>query len=206
MATDSAPRGGAFTRLPCPIPGVDIVRADTARAFSRHIHDEFGIGLIDRGAQKSASGRGTVEAGPGDLITVNPGEVHDGLPIGDHGRAWRMLYLSPELVMALLADIAEDHPARDVEFHHPALHDARIATRFEALFLATTSEPAAATDTLRADSALVLLLQSLLRPRAPASTALPSGIAAARTRLDDELASPASLADLAREEIGRAHV
>ncbi|TXD83793.1 AraC family transcriptional regulator, partial [Mitsuaria sp. TWR114] len=58
MAADSAPRGAAFTRLPCPIPGVDIVRADTARAFSRHIHDEFGIGLIDRGAQKSASGRG----------------------------------------------------------------------------------------------------------------------------------------------------
>jgi AraC-like DNA-binding protein len=199
MATDSAPRGGAFTRLHCPIPGVDIVRADTARAFSRHIHDEFGIGLIDRGAQKSASGRGLVEAGPGDLITVNPGEVHDGLPIGDHGRAWRMLYLSPELVLNLLADIAEDHPGLDVEFHHPTLHDTRIAARFEALFRATASAPAASTDTLGVDSALLLLLQSLLHPRAPAPTALPSGIAAARTRLDDELAAPASLADLARE-------
>ena len=46
---------------------------------------------------------------------ATPGEVHDGLPIGDHGRAWRMLYLSPELVVDLLADIAEDAPTRDDE-------------------------------------------------------------------------------------------
>ncbi|WP_375781517.1 AraC family ligand binding domain-containing protein [Roseococcus suduntuyensis] len=31
----------------------------------------------------SSSGRGPVEAGPGDVITVNPGEVHDGAPIGE---------------------------------------------------------------------------------------------------------------------------
>jgi hypothetical protein len=33
---------------------------------------------------------GTVEAGVGDLITVNPGEVHDGAPIGG-SRTWAML-------------------------------------------------------------------------------------------------------------------
>ena len=34
------------------------------------MHDQYGIGVIMRGAQKSASGRGTVEAQAGDIITV----------------------------------------------------------------------------------------------------------------------------------------
>lgn len=75
-----------FRMRRCAIEGVEAVEADTAHSFGRHTHDQFGIGVITRGAQRSASGRGPVEAGPGDMITVNPGEVHDGHPIGDAGR------------------------------------------------------------------------------------------------------------------------
>ncbi len=189
----------AFTRLPCPLPGIDIVHADTARAFSRHIHDEFGIGLIDRGAQKSASGRGMVEAGAGDLITVNPGEVHDGLPLDDRGRAWRMLYLDPDVVSELIADITDGRPLHDIEFHRPALCDPRLSARFESLFTAMTSSAERQIDSLHADEALLLLLQGLLQPRIEALTAIPAGISAARSRIDDDLAAPVRLADLALE-------
>jgi len=78
---------GQFRIKRCAIGGVEAVEADTAHSFGRHMHDQFGIGVIIRGAQKSASGRGPVEAGPGDVITVNPREVHDGHPIGDAGRS-----------------------------------------------------------------------------------------------------------------------
>lgn len=189
----------AFIRLPCPLAGVDIVSADSAKAFPRHIHDEFGVGRIDRGAQKTASGRGMVQSVAGDVITVNPGEVHDGLPLGDHGRAWRMLYLSPDLVGDLVADIAEGRAVGDVEFHRPTLHDDRIAGRFESVFQAMAATPTGVADTLRVDSALLLLLQSLLQPRAVALPEIPAGIAVARSRLDDDLSSPANLADLARD-------
>lgn len=67
--------------------GVEAVEAATRHAFPRHTHQQFGIGVIHQGAQKSASGRGMVEAGPGDVITVNPNEVHDGSPIGEAGCA-----------------------------------------------------------------------------------------------------------------------
>lgn len=40
--------------------GVVAVTADTPRAFMRHSHDQFGLGIILRGAQTSLSGRGTV--------------------------------------------------------------------------------------------------------------------------------------------------
>ncbi|WP_019936601.1 hypothetical protein [Bordetella sp. FB-8] len=37
--------------------GIEAVQADTAFAFGRHTHAQFGVGLIHRGAQKSASAR-----------------------------------------------------------------------------------------------------------------------------------------------------
>lgn len=55
MASEPQPH---FTWLRCRVGGVEAVAADTARSFGRHTHDQYGIGLIARGAQKSASGRG----------------------------------------------------------------------------------------------------------------------------------------------------
>ena len=60
---------------PTTLVGAQVVTASSARGFARHTHDQFGIGLVDRGAQTSASGRGQVDVTAGDLITVNPGEV-----------------------------------------------------------------------------------------------------------------------------------
>lgn len=48
--------------------------------FPRHSHDQFGVGVIDFGAQHSWSGIGRVDASAGDIIMVNPGEMHDGEP------------------------------------------------------------------------------------------------------------------------------
>ncbi len=57
----------------CTIPGVEAVEARTKHAFPRHTHDQFGIGVMMHGAQRSLSGQGVVDAGPGNTITVNPG-------------------------------------------------------------------------------------------------------------------------------------
>ena len=177
--------------LPCRRPGVEAVEADTARAFGRHTHEHFGIGLIGRGAQKSASGRGMVEAAAGDIVTVNPGEVHDGTPLGDSGRAWQMLYLDPPLVAELAGDIGEGSVA-NFEFHRPAFHDEVTAGHFRALFRAVT-----AGTRLQADEQLLRLLAALLQPRLVA--AVPAGIARARTRIDDDPTDELSLETLARE-------
>ncbi|MGR4868605.1 AraC family ligand binding domain-containing protein [Variovorax sp. LARHSF232] len=188
-------------RLPrCQRAGVEAVEADTALAFGRHTHEQFGIGLIERGAQKSTSGRGMVEAGAGDIITVNPGEVHDGAPIGDGGRAWRMLYLDPAIVGECAADIgAEGRAASSAgEFIHPAVVDGRLARLFRELFRAMTGGDADA-GALQADQALLLLLDALLQPgRAPARQ-VPGGIASARAWIDDDPAAPLTLDALAKE-------
>ena len=57
------------------LAGVELVEADSARAFSRHSHDQFGIGVVLRGAQRSASGQPTTGAcrcgvSPGSTIRL----------------------------------------------------------------------------------------------------------------------------------------
>ena len=87
------PRRHDVTRCRAALPGVEAFSLWTEHAFPRHAHDQFGVGVVTSGAQRSWSGIGPVEAEAGDVITVNPGEIHDGRPHGCAARAWRMLYL-----------------------------------------------------------------------------------------------------------------
>ncbi|KAA3503105.1 AraC family transcriptional regulator [Rhizobium rhizogenes] len=188
---------GQFLMPKTSMPGVAAVVADSDRCFPRHMHDQFGIGLIERGAQKSLSGRGMVEAGAGHVITVNPGEVHDGIPLGEDGRAWRMLYLDIDIVRDAIADVCEkDHGS--FEFAYPV--DARpLAPRFSAVFSAVTARQRPG-ETLHGDEALLMLLAGAMEVVAkPRETAAPDSIKRAKRRIDDDPARPFRLADLAAE-------
>jgi len=185
-------KASASRVLKCTMPGVHAVEASSAHSYPRHTHDQFGIGLIRAGAQKSMSGRGMVEAGAGMVITVNPGEVHDGLPIGEAGRSWTMLYFEP----AVLQDAFDglDRQRGAFEFHHPVVDSGDLAQRFARLYHAMTDSgesPLAAEET-------ALLLMDWLVPSTPAPAGQDvSEIGRAKDRIDDALAETVSLADLA---------
>ncbi len=183
----------------CRSEGVEAVEADTRHVFPRHSHEQYGIGVIHRGAQRSHSGRGTVEAGAGDTITVNPGEVHDGAPIGEGGRSWRMLYFSPTVIRDAVGDRNEGR-ARLCEFPRPVITDAVIACRFQRLFVAMTtgSENASA---LHRDELLQLLLAGLTKTGAALDDPQPVSVSIGRARslIDDDPSSAVTLAGLARE-------
>lgn len=188
---------GHFQSYCCGVPGIEAVEAESKHVFSRHSHAQFGIGLILRGAQRSHSGRGTVDAGPGDTITVNPGEVHDGAPVGGAARAWRMLYFDPALVADALADISEAK-TRNYEFHSPVIGDARLGAAFDALFCAVTTAPGS---TLLRQQLILTLLADAIGERtvAVASAHVPrAAVARAQSLIDADPAAPLTLADLAR--------
>ncbi|MDP3960260.1 MAG: AraC family transcriptional regulator [Pseudorhodobacter sp.] len=176
--------------------GVSAVTADSAHAFGRHTHDQFGIGVILRGAQTSLSGRGVVEAEAGDIITVNPGEVHDGAPLGDGGRAWRMLYFDPTTLAACINALT-DGRTDSAELALPVLRDPAQAACFGSIFRATT-DPCGGHSELEARENLLLLLARLVRRRADdAARSAPAAISRARARIDDDPSNPLSLDELA---------
>ncbi len=197
----SRPANLAFSMHRCAMRGVEAVAADSGHTFPRHTHGQFGIGIMDRGAQKSFSGRGTVEAGAGDVITVNPFEVHDGTPIGDTGRAWRMLYLDAGVVADLATDLHPGHYG-DAEFDRPVIHDADLAPRMRLLFAQMTAPAPQSDALLREQLLLSVLADALYAARDRTSTdpdAAPDAIRLARTRIDDDPAAAISLLDLAHE-------
>ncbi|HEY7641893.1 MAG TPA: AraC family transcriptional regulator [Steroidobacteraceae bacterium] len=116
-----------------PLAGIDAMSASTARAFPRHTHDQYGIGVVDAGGHASWSGRGQVEAAPGNFISVNPGEVHDGHAIGGRPRAWRILYFDPAVLADLRADVLEEAP-RSFTFAAPVFADRGLHRLFDATF------------------------------------------------------------------------
>ena len=179
------------------MPGVDAVEARSSRAFPRHTHEQFGIGLILDGAQTSASGRGPVEAGPGDVITVNPGEVHDGAPVGDRGRWWRMIYVDPPALAEVHSHIGEGR-SDPFEFQRPVLSDPSAASQLSHLFQSLAGE-AAETALLREQLLLSLLARMLgISGDNVRTRAYPSAIAVAKSMIDDAPGSAVTLADLAR--------
>lgn len=185
-----------FKVIRCTAPGVTAIIAQTGHSFGRHTHDQYGIGVIHHGAQRSRSGRGMVEAMAGDTITVNPGEVHDGAPLGDGARHWRMLYLDPVVVVDALGDIGGGG-AQVMEFSRPVITAPATAARASRLFDLMTA-PAARAAPLARDEALLDLLADAIADRAAADTAIPAAIARARALIDDDPAAPTTLADLAR--------
>lgn len=169
---------GFFIMRPCALRDVQVVEARSCHKFARHTHDRYGIGLIVAGAHRSWSGRGMVEAGRGDLITCNPGEVHDGMSIGG-ARAWKMLYLAQPLVAAIVTDIREGAGA-DFEFADPVIKRRAKIQTFQAAYITMTDRCAAAG---RAQERLILLLAGLLYSKPPLSAGVPPDLARANSTI-----------------------
>ncbi|MDJ0684074.1 MAG: AraC family transcriptional regulator [Alphaproteobacteria bacterium] len=175
-------------------PGVDAVSIASDRTFPRHSHDEFGFGYIVAGGQDSWSGRGLVAAQAGDTITVNPGELHDGVGRKGQPRHWRMLYLSP----AALADFT-DVPLDRAAFTRPVNPSRQALTRaVDAMAAVTRDQP----DRDQAEQLLMLALAAQLEPdRSPGGRRNAQRSHQVRTVLEmiyQAWDAPLSLADFAK--------
>ncbi|MEO0423829.1 MAG: AraC family transcriptional regulator [Pseudomonadota bacterium] len=181
-----------------PELGLETVRARSARRFDRHTHEQFGIGIVTEGAQRSASCAGVVEAQQGDVITVHPGEVHDGASLGSQARAWHMLYLDPAVVGDITLDRTEG-AGGDYEFRSPVVRSTQLFGQCRQLLTHTAAAPTP--DAL--ESLLITVLGDASRradpPRATPSAKASAGITRALTLMRDAPGAPITLAELASE-------
>ena len=181
-------------QLKSSVPGIEAMKLVSSHHFPRHSHDQFGIGVIAFGAQRSWSGVGAVQASAGDVIMANPGEMHDGAPLNVDVRGWRMLYLDPVLVTR---EVEEEIVGHHVEIVRPVVRDPLLARYFAQLFgCLTTSRP----DRLASDENLLRSLIYILRQYGMArrSSSGPSPcVAKALQRLNSAPDAAVSLAELA---------
>lgn len=171
------------------LPGVEALSLLSEHSFPRHAHDQFGLGVITAGAQKSWSVVGAVQSVAGDVIMVNPGEVHDGAPI-DGPRGWRIAYLEPALVAR---ELAAEFGGSDVVLQ-PVAHDRGLAQQVTQLLEALPSPGGHADELLLACLVRVVKQHRLSGPRL--ACASPS-VARALEWIDAEPAAETSLSELA---------
>jgi AraC-like DNA-binding protein len=170
------------------VAGIEAMTFASNHSFPRHSHDQYGVGVLRSGSQRSWSGIGQVESFPGDVITVNPGEMHDGMPLANCVRRWQMLYFDPEFLVRQM----QGEVKGEVEFIRPSLHDAVLRELFGRLFTSLT----AVADPLAAEEALLRLITRMVRGNGQSGRSTPS-VVKARARIDADPGSPVTLTELA---------
>jgi AraC-like DNA-binding protein len=79
--------------------GVELLEACfRGRAYRKHRHDTYAIGLTDSGDQTFDYRGATHVSRAGNIIVLHPDEAHDGRAGSDAGFCYRMLYIEPSLI------------------------------------------------------------------------------------------------------------
>ncbi len=175
------------------IPGIEAMTMFTEHAFPRHSHDHFGIGIMTSGAQRSWSLIGNVESEAGDVIMLNPGEMHDGAPVGGV-RSWRIIYIDPALVAR---EIANDSVKGGEPLIRPVAHDPHLAAHVAQVFKQLED---LAPDNMLAEQSLLFCLMHALQKHGidgPRPVRASPSVARAVSRLEAAPEVATSLAELA---------
>ncbi|MEU8918987.1 AraC family transcriptional regulator [Streptomyces nigrescens] len=181
------------------LPGLDLLRARYVRhSFPRHAHDGYVVCAVTSGIEEVGLRQGTVRAGHGGIIMLNPEIAHTARAGAPEGWAYATLYPSYEVV----AEIAEETTA----LRGTAGFDRTVAEDPQLAGMITEIHRAAETgNALAADSLLRIAVARLLRRYGgplPARTPRTAGArtaARARAVLEERMADPPSLERLAQE-------
>ena len=169
--------------------------AATAKTFPRHTHDQFGVGVVIAGRHLSASDNRQVEANPGDVILVNPGEIHDGRALDERGRSWRMLYFESAVLESAYRDVTQKEGA-EFALCAPVLANESIGSLFNRAFTSATQDMPAALDASLLE--LVARLSVLLGRHRIISDAPAGALDRVRELIHDDLTADLSLEALSR--------
>ncbi|CAH2408779.1 AraC family transcriptional regulator [Mesorhizobium escarrei] len=107
-------------------------------AFPPHVHETFGIGVIEAGGQQFRPGRAPSLIMPADTLCVfNPGLVHEGRPATEQGWRYRMFYPSATLVARALEEAQDRTVGGEWGFAHHVIDDPELYREFENLHVSS---------------------------------------------------------------------
>lgn len=124
-----------FWRDPA-LENLEMLRATyVTHTFSRHTHEGYAIGVIERGIEEFTYQRATHQAPCGSIVVIHPGEVHTGHAANPQGWTYRMLYPG----VSLMQKAAGEFTKRSLEipyFPNPVIHDRQLAAQLRQLHFA----------------------------------------------------------------------
>ncbi|MFY2563271.1 AraC family ligand binding domain-containing protein [Corallococcus terminator] len=174
----------------------------TRHTFVPHSHDVFSLVCMDRGAEAMLIRGNTVVAPAGQLLAINPGQMHSG-SAADPGVGWtyRILYIDPRLMEDASREAASETSGLP-DFAAPLIDDPALMRAFSQVFEGMVDP---STSTLERETELLSLLVGLVRRHAVAhggsarATPCTPGVRRARALIEASVTRNISLRELARE-------
>ena len=169
--------------------------------FPPHVHETFGIGVIEAGGQQFRPGRAPSLIMPAETLCVfNPGVVHEGRPATEQGWRYRMFYPSPTLVARTLEDPQHRTVGGEWGFGRHVIDDPELYREFENLHVSSQLRETL----LERETRITAFLRRLFArhgnfslKRNPPPVAPPRTVAIVRDYLHAKAESQVSIADLA---------
>lgn len=91
--------------------GIETIRAHfQGHAYDPHWHDSYLVGFTEQGVQRFHCGRHRYDSVPGQVMLIEPGEIHDGEAPTADGFTYSMLYLDPHWLERELRSLFSDAP------------------------------------------------------------------------------------------------
>jgi len=97
---------GQISRWP-DLPGVELLKADFKHhSYVPHWHDAFMVALVAAGCERVQLAGAQRHVVPGDVVLLNPGEIHDGEAFDANiGWDFRVFYLAAEVLEEAAKDL-----------------------------------------------------------------------------------------------------
>lgn len=151
-----------------PLHDLRLMRAVYVQhAFKPHVHDYYVLGIIERGVQSFTHERAFHVTTPGQLIVINPWEVHTGEAVAADGFQYRALYPTTALMQTIAANFDTGALPR---FGGSVKHDPQLFRWIQRLHARSET----ADDTLALEEDLTAFFVALVRRHAVGRLHLPN--------------------------------
>jgi AraC-like DNA-binding protein len=189
--------GGDWARARRGGRGVELLEAEFEHhIYDRHSHDTLAIGITLRGVQRFWCRGSTHDSRPGDVIVLDPGEVHDGRSGAHGGYAYRMLYIDADVVREIVAD-ASGRRSPDSVSDAPLVHDPILAAAIDTAWMASAESPHSLEASERLEAIVQRWAMEVRRNELRPAVKL-HAIRQVRDYLHDRIDEPVTTIDLAR--------
>lgn len=171
----------------------------SAQGLPRHFHEEYIIGVVERGLERVSCGGTVYTTGAGTLILFNPGQAHASSGIDDSGFTRRTFYPSVDMMRKILTSLTgRDQPAPTFPETIVALESSPVA----GLIIQLHTSLEQPSSKLEQESRFVFVMERLIRRHALNHPAPPrfrrerTYVSLVRDFLEAHYAENMSLADL----------
>jgi AraC-like DNA-binding protein len=111
-----------------------------AHTFARHVHEGYVVGVIEHGGETFEYRGEMITALAGDVVVLNPDEMHTGQAAGADGWMYRVLYPGADLLQRAATELAGS-PQGMPYFPSPVIHDAALYESIRQLHIAIEESP-----------------------------------------------------------------